>query len=898
MASTSSVNGIASGIQWQDLVDQIMKAETSRALDVVSARKAKVSQAAESWGKFQTLAATLRDAAATLRAPDAFHVFSASAAKTADGTTLLSATTGTTADPGAYSVEVLATARAEKLGSAAFSSTGTALGISGSFALNGKAVSVSATDSLATLRDRINAANSGTAPSGVTATILSSAGGSRLILTSDATGATGIETVDDGAGTLAALGLTDGTTTANVATNGATQTQRFSSASGAVSSLLGVPLPAATTIKVGGQTIAVDLSLDSLTTLADRINTATGNASAATVVSETQGGRTFYRLQTDASVETDSGDAVASARALAALGLTRSGRGGSAQTLMGATTFGDALTGTTALATATLTDLKANGQSLGLSAGDVITIAGTQGNGTAVSRTFTIGGGSTLQDLLTAINDGSTGFGAGARPATASLSGGRLVLTDGSSGDSRLALSLTVAKTGGGTISLGSFSTANGGTVGRSTLLTSGADAVISVDGQVVRRASNSISDAISGVTLDLQTAMVGSPVTVSVARNTDQIVSSMNAFVSAYNAVRSFVNKEASSGGTLANDSSIRSMSASLTAQLLQNVPGVSGSYTTASLVGLTHDKTGVLSLDSSAFTKLLGTNFSDVQQLFALTGTTTDSELSFVSAGSETKVTGSSPYAVVITQAATLASVTGSAWTTYATAGTADTMTITDGATGLTGSIALANGDTLAQVVSRLNTTFATQKMHLTASIAAGNKLKLDSTDYGTGGGFTVAYTPGTGGDGTAALGVAAQSYAGLNVAGTINGVAGTGSGQFLTAATGNDAAASVVRYSGSTARAAGTLAITRGVAGLVETVAKALAATNDGAAATQKTAATATADALAKRVSDIQSRLDIRRAALTKQFIAMEQAMSKTQSLGTALTSQINALNPKSN
>jgi flagellar hook-associated protein 2 len=898
MASTSSVNGIASGIQWQDLVDQIMKAETSRALDVVSARKAKVSQAADSWGKFQTLAATLRDAAATLRAPDAFNVFSATAAKTPDGTTLLTASSGATADPGAYSVEVLATARAEKLGSAAFSTTGTALGISGSFALNGKAITVSATDSLATLRDRINIVNSGTAPSGVTATILTTAAGSRLVLTSDTTGASGIETVDGGTGTLAALGLSDGTSAANIADNGATQTQRLSSATGGVGSLLGITVPAATTIKVGGQTIAVDLSLDSLTTLADKINTATGNASAATVVTETQGGRTTYRLQTDAAVEADSGDAVASARALAVLGFTRTGRGGAAQTLKSATTFGDALTGLTADTTAKLTDLKANGQSLGLSAGDVITIGGTQGNGTAVARTFTVGAASTLQDLLTAINDGSTGFGAGARPATASLSGGRVVLTDGTSGDSRLALSLSVAKAGGGTISLGSFSTANGGTVGRSTLLSAGADAVISVDGQVVRRSSNSIADAISGVTLDLQTAMVGTPVTVTVARNTDQIVSSMNAFVSAYNAVRTFVNKEASSGGTLANDSSIRSMSASITAQLLQNVPGIGGSYTTASLVGLTHDKAGVLSLDSSAFTKLIGTNFSDVQKLFTLAGTTTDNELSFVSAGSDTKVTGTSPYAVVITQAATLASVTGSTWSTYATTGTADTMAITDTATGLTGSVALANGDTIAQVVARLNTVFATQKMHLSASVASGNKLKLDSTDYGTGGGFTVAYTPGTGGDGTAALGITAQAYTGLNVAGTINGAAGTGSGQYLTAAAGNDAAAAIVRYTGSTARAAGTLAITRGVAGLIEKVATALAATNDGAAATQKTAATATSDALAKRVTEIQSRLDLRRAALTKQFIAMESAMSKTQALGTALTSQINALNPKSN
>ena len=87
-----------------------------------------------------------------------------------------------------------------------------------------------------------------------------------------------------------------------------------------------------------------------------------------------------------------------------------------------------------------------NGQSLALGTGDTINIGGTRGDGSAVARTFTVGSSSTVQDLLNAINDSTSGFGATSRTATAALNGGQIAITDGTSGDSQLAMSLSVTR--------------------------------------------------------------------------------------------------------------------------------------------------------------------------------------------------------------------------------------------------------------------------------------------------------------------------------------------------------------------------------------------------------------------------------------------------------------------
>jgi flagellar hook-associated protein 2 len=79
---------------------------------------------------------------------------------------------------------------------------------------------------------------------------------------------------------------------------------------------------------------------------------------------------------------------------------------------------------------------------------------------------------------------------------------------------------------------------------------------------------------------------------------------------------------------------------------------------------------------------------------------------------------------------------------------------------------------------VAAGLNAAFAAASMSVSAQVInGGQQLVLTSDDYGSQSSFTVSST--NSGAGTTGL---AGTFAGLDVAGTVNGVAATGVGQFL--------------------------------------------------------------------------------------------------------------------
>ena len=136
---------------------------------------------------------------------------------------------------------------------------------------------------------------------------------------------------------------------------------------------------------------------------------------------------------------------------------------------------------------------------------------------------------------------------------------------------------------------------------------------------------------------------------------------------------------------------------------------------------------------------------------------------------------------------------------------------------------------------------------------------------------------------------------------MAGTINGEAATGRGQMLVGATGNATTDGIwLRYSGTTAPVngdAGSLSFSLGLAGTLASISDSISASFGGTATKLSTAATTRASNLDSRIAAIQTRLDARRKALTTQFTAMEKAMSKSNSVGSFLTSQMNALQAQS-
>ncbi|MBX6323216.1 MAG: flagellar filament capping protein FliD [Rhodospirillaceae bacterium] len=234
-----SFSGLGSGIDVESTVDAIMNAKQIPVDNIKSTISANTDKIA-AYRDLSALLSTLKNSVDQLRGAVSFDASkNAFLAKTpfastsrSDGLTpnsaanLIGVSVTNAASLGSHTVEILRTAAAHKIGSMTFSSAtvdlGTASGgaansISGSFSINGRTITVDPSDTLQALRDRINAANTGTNPTGVTASIVSIGANQQvLVLTADKTG-TPITIADETNGVLAALGISNdgGATFAN-----------------------------------------------------------------------------------------------------------------------------------------------------------------------------------------------------------------------------------------------------------------------------------------------------------------------------------------------------------------------------------------------------------------------------------------------------------------------------------------------------------------------------------------------------------------------------------------------------------------------------------------------------------------------------------------------------------
>jgi flagellar hook-associated protein 2 len=146
-------------------------------------------------------------------------------------------------------------------------------------------------------------------------------------------------------------------------------------------------------------------------------------------------------------------------------------------------------------------------------------------------------------------------------------------------------------------------------------------NANFTVNGIAITKPSNTVTDAMEGVTLTLSKPTT-TPVTLTVTRNTEAIKKGAADFVEAYNSmVNQFKSRSAFATSTdankpaLAGDGTVRLMLNQLRGVF--NV-GASGALTTLAQVGITTKADGTLKLDSSKLDTALADNFNDVRSLF----------------------------------------------------------------------------------------------------------------------------------------------------------------------------------------------------------------------------------------------------------------------------------------
>ena len=605
MGTGINIGGLASGVQWRDLVDQLAAADKARSVTPLQTQITAADKRKTAWNELSGLVQKLQDAGNALKLGSAFTNFAATVSPSAQtNRTLLTTTASAAARPGSYRVEVVELARAEKLSGSVVSDATIALGLAGSFAVAGQNVTIAPTDSLEGVRDKINTLNSGATATRVSASILSSATGQkRLVLSADAVGSAGTGLTDGSSGVLRDLGFMD------------SRSRAVPSSSLAIAAALGITMPPPASIKVGDRTISVDLTVDSIASIVAKIRAAGGQAEVQT---ETVGGVPSYRLSAGANV-TATADPN-SAATIAALGFSAGSRSSVQQVVSSGLAFQDA-SNNTADSSTLLTDLRAAGTSLGVNIGDTLTFSGLRGDGAVVSTSFVVGGADTVQTLLVKLNDVTTGFGAGARPARASIDAdGKVRLNDATGGDSRLRLAMAVSPLAGGapTALLGAFSTE---TVGRSRAMVAGSDAQVRVDGVLLTRGSNTVTDALDGVTLNLLQAEAGTEVDLTVTRDLEASVKSVKDLAKAYNDVMSFAAGQQLTGQPLQGNTSLRRILSSFTQGLRTEVP-TAGNYSRATLAGFSLTRGGTVEVNDTTLRTALGANLTGVQALFGSAG------------------------------------------------------------------------------------------------------------------------------------------------------------------------------------------------------------------------------------------------------------------------------------
>lgn len=169
-------------------------------------------------------------------------------------------------------------------------------------------------------------------------------------------------------------------------------------------------------------------------------------------------------------------------------------------------------------------------------------------------------------------------------------------------------------------------------------------NAALTINGLSVSSQTNTLTNAIDGVTLNLVTA--GSS-TVSVSLNKGAATSSIDSFISAYNSlvdtIKSLTKYDSSTqtGGPLLSDSAARSIESQVRRMIGAPVSGVTTTYSSLASLGiLTDSKTGKLVKDDTKLQKALDTNFNDVAAIFATYARPTDPLVKYVSSTSSTAV------------------------------------------------------------------------------------------------------------------------------------------------------------------------------------------------------------------------------------------------------------------
>ena len=235
-----------------------------------------------------------------------------------------------------------------------------------------------------------------------------------------------------------------------------------------------------------------------------------------------------------------------------------------------------------------------------------------------------------VRDMVNAANAGITAT------VLTDASGARLVFTSSTSGAAN-GFRITVTDADGGNVDTSGLSAlAYDPSVGVVTMAQAlaAANASALINGAPVTSASNTLTNVVDGMTLQLQRVTTGA-VQVTTAADKDAIRKKIEAFVKAYNDLNSELvaqtkyNAASKTGGTLQGDSAAVQLHASLRSAL-RGTTGASTAFTRLADVGFEVQRDGSITLDSKKLDNALA-NLGELKKLFAASDTVTPANNGF---------------------------------------------------------------------------------------------------------------------------------------------------------------------------------------------------------------------------------------------------------------------------
>jgi flagellar hook-associated protein 2 len=223
----------------------------------------------------------------------------------------------------------------------------------------------------------------------------------------------------------------------------------------------------------------------------------------------------------------------------------------------------------------------------------------------------------TVAGIAAAINAASGNPGVEASVVTGS-DGAHLVLSSSLTGKSN---TIQVTETDSGTaLSSLTYSSSN---TGNYTQQTAPQDAAFSIAGVPYVSASNTVTDALSGVTLNLLTTTNAG--TLSVSTDNTTVEGNIQSLVSAYNTLQGTFSSLGSydattnTAGPMMGDALLSSIQSQVRSALYSIVNTGSATYNSLASIGITTNSDGTLSVNGTTLSAALSSDFSAVSQLFS---------------------------------------------------------------------------------------------------------------------------------------------------------------------------------------------------------------------------------------------------------------------------------------